>query len=500
MMNVLALSLVLSTLVTTGVFSPSQQKQNSKEDVIVKEGQRVVVLEYEKDDGNTKVSIEEKDTNLLQQEEIHNRFSPRELLCDAFGKCKHKIANAIERTRETVSEAASKAADTAAEKAHEAADKVYEVEDEAKETIGKLKDRVTHKSYEAKEYVKGSVSEKAREVKEGVTEKAKLSVDNVIDTAKSFQDEIETNASKIEAAMKERVSDGAKKAGEIVENASEKVKDSAHRVKDEGEEGLKQILRRVRGIFAYVYESKVPVLGVLHLLGFATAYGMCMWVAFISSYVLAGALPRQQFGMLQSKIYPVYFKAMAYSVGLSLLGHVLSQPRKRLSSMRQEIFQGFNLLVPLLMILVNFLYLEPRSSKVMWERMKKEKEEGRGKEGFATDRAATGTEKEGFVTELGSRIVDSTGERKEGLVTKPSSRIVDSVTHGTAIGRKGGTSSSRDAVARERTEEAAVKVQIFTLSEMLNRLNSYASLLNVLTLMSLTWHLVNLGQRLNSVC
>ncbi|KAL2538903.1 Late embryogenesis abundant protein (LEA) family protein [Forsythia ovata] len=434
MMNVLALSLVLTTLVTAGVFSPShEQKHNSKEDVIVKEGHRVVVVEYEKDYGNTK-------------------------------------------------------------KAHEAADKVYEVEEEAKETIGKLKDRVTHKSHEAKEYVKDSVFEKAREVKEGVTEKAKRGVDNVIETAKSFQEEVETNASKIEAATKERVSDGAKKAGEIVENASEKVKDSAHRVKDEGKKGLKQILLRVRGIFAYVYDITAPGIGVLHLLGLATAYGMCMWVTFVSSYVLAGALPRQQFGMVQSKIYPVYFKAMAYSVGLSLLGLVLSQPRKRLSSMRREIFQGFNLLAPLLMILVNFLYLEPRSSKGFAS-----EPTSRVVDSF-TDQAAKGTEKEGFVTKPGRRIGDSTEARKEGLVTEPGSRTVDSVTDQATIGTKGGTSNGQDAAARERTEEEAVKAQMFTLSEMLKRLNSYSSLLNVLTLMSLTWHLVNLGQRLNSAC
>ncbi|XP_022870246.1 uncharacterized protein LOC111389550 [Olea europaea var. sylvestris] len=418
MMNVLALSLVLTTLVTAGVFSPSPQKRNPREDdVIVKEGHRVVVVEYEKDDKNTKVSISPQETTnfkdklsenmedakkKINEEGIHHGFSPRELVCDAYGKCKHKIVSAIGKTKDTLSD-----------KAHEAAETVHEVEEEAKEAIGSLKDRVTHKSHEAREYVKDTVYEKASEVR-GATEKAKR---GGAETAKNLQGEIERNGSRIIDAAKEKVPDSAKKAGKIVGSASEKVKDSAERVKEEGEKGLNQVLR---GIFV----SAAPVMGILGLLGLATAYGMCMWFTFVSSFVLAGALPRQQFAMVQSKIYPVYFKAMTYSVGLAVLGHIIYRT-KSWSSMRQEIVQGFNLGAPLLMILVNFLYLEPRSSKVMLERMKKEKEEGRGKEG----------------------------------------------------------SASGDAAGRE---EAA-------------QLNQFSSLLNVVTLMSLTWHLVNLGQHLNSV-
>lgn len=99
------------------------------------------------------------------------------------------------------------------------------------------------------------------------------------------------------------------------------------------------------------------------------------------------------------------------------------------------------------------------------ERMKKEKEEGRAKEG---------------TTEPIGRVVDSTAE---------------------AAGRvsaTGGTIGS--TVEKQPTEEAAAKSQIIRLSETLQRLNSHSSLLNILTLMSLTWHLVHLGQRLNAAC
>ena len=122
------------------------------------------------------------------------------------------------------------------------------------------------------------------------------------------------------------------------------------------------------GFFGYVFSRESLAFGmrILQLLGLAGAYGMSIWVTFISSYVLARALPRQQFAILQSKIYPVYFQAMAYSVGLVLVGHLLSR-RKRVSSGAGDTLQGFNLLASLLMLLINLKYLEPLATKVCFD-------------------------------------------------------------------------------------------------------------------------------------
>ena len=63
---------------------------------------------------------------------------------------------------------------------------------------------------------------------------------------------------------------------------------------------------------------------VMRLLGFATAYDVCVWVTFVSSHVLAAALSRHHLGVVQSKIYPVCFRAMAYCIAhfqLSSLVH-----------------------------------------------------------------------------------------------------------------------------------------------------------------------------------
>ncbi|XP_075483328.1 uncharacterized protein LOC142523423 [Primulina tabacum] len=466
MMNVFALGLLFTSLVTAGFFSPTPEKQNSKENIVLKDGHRVVV-EFEKDNGNTKVSIspqdhkgstenmedkvsetsegvngrlKEEDSAIL--EEIHRGFSPSELVCDAYGKCKHKIAAAMGKTKEAV-----------AEKAHE-------VEEEAGEAIGKAKDTITHSAHR--------VSDKARESTENVKESAREAKDKFSEKASEMKEGASVQAEK----AKSHASEKAKEAEEMVGDVSDRVKQGTQRVKEEGKRELRGSFQRARAIGLRVFASLVPsmllnsVSGVLHLLGFTAAYGMCIWVTFASSYVLAVALPRHQFGMVQSKIYPVYFKAMTYCVGVALFGHLLSQ-RKRLSPVSVGMFQSFNLVVSLVMVLANMLYLEPRATKVMFERMKMEKEEGRGKE---------------------------SGD------TEPRGRNVDPTTESLAIGLSSTGGSPGSAEGKQADTEAEAKAEMARMTEMLRRLNSYSSFLNVLTLMSLTCHLVYLGQRLHIAC
>ncbi|CAA2970564.1 Hypothetical predicted protein [Olea europaea subsp. europaea] len=79
------------------------------------------IVEYEKDDKNTKVSISPQETTnfkgklfenmedakeKINEEGIHHRFSPRELVCDAYGKFKHKIVRDIGKTKDTLSDKA----------------------------------------------------------------------------------------------------------------------------------------------------------------------------------------------------------------------------------------------------------------------------------------------------------------------------------------------------------------------------------------------------------
>ena len=147
MINFVALYLVLTSLVTAGVWSPVAEKKNENQgdhqEVMVKDGHRVVVVEYDQGHPNTKVSISpdhgqfdisetkskvstaamealgnEKEKfkeassvlpNLGQGLSDGDTRTPKELICDAYGKCKHKIASAMGKTKEVVSEKAHEA-------------------------------------------------------------------------------------------------------------------------------------------------------------------------------------------------------------------------------------------------------------------------------------------------------------------------------------------------------------------------------------------------------
>ena len=179
---------------------------------------------------------------------------------------------------------------------------------------------------------------------------------------------------------------------------------------------------------------------IMVMRGFATAYGICVWVPFISSYVQSRTMPRQQFAVVQSKIYPVYFRAMAYSIALAFLAHFLAH-----RNTNSDMLQSYNLLASLATLFLNYLYLEPRATKLMLERIKIEKEEGRG--------------------------------RSQDMM---SSRTVDP--------------------KEPADQEDALRSRIIKLNDKLKKFNSYSSFLNILNLMSLTWHLVYLAQRLHHIC
>ncbi|KAI5356052.1 hypothetical protein L3X38_008947 [Prunus dulcis] len=109
------------------------------------------------------------------------------------------------------------------------------------------------------------------------------------------------------------------------------------------------------------------------------------------------------------------------------------------------------------------LYLEPRSTKVMFERMKMEKEEGRER------------------VHVGTRVSSEAEQQRNTAEVEPTTPVASQVT--------------------ERREQEVAQADTDRLDEMrerLKKLNSYSSLLNVMSLMSLSWHLVYLAQRLLS--
>lgn len=337
MMNVIGLSL---SLVLTSLAAAS---------TIVKEGHRVVVVEYDQGGHqNTKISIS-------PEQPTHANL--KDPICDAYGKCKHKIVDAMEKSQEVI---------------HEKKDEIAANKEAARQVAGKTKERVYDKARHVHEYAQ-----------------------NTVETAKNH---IACNVSNAKDAFKRLI------AGSLER------------------------------------QSLNSLMGVANMLGFSTAYGMCVWVTFISSYVQSRAMARQQFAVVQSKIYPVYFRAMAYSIALAFLAHFLAH-----RNTNSDMLQSYNLLASLATLFLNYLYLEPRATKLMLERIKIEKEEGRG--------------------------------RSQDMM---SSRTVDP--------------------KEPADQEDALRSRIIKLNDKLKKFNSYSSFLNILNLMSLTWHLVYLAQRLHHIC
>lgn len=375
MMNLLALCLVVTSLVSAGVWSPTPPSP-AEEDVIVKDGHRVIVVEYDQGDHpNTKVSIspeqqhQHHETPPNPMEKIKEASSvlpnlgqglsqpsekatttPKELICDAFGKCKHRIASAMGKAIDKVSETAHEAIDKTKETTHEAIAKEKEMAHEMGDAVG-----------DALGKAKETASKKAREVEEGVKERA----EGVMEKAKAVKDKGKTIGKDIARDVSDKVEMAKEDVVEKAKETKDKVKSGADKLKRESQKEVGGAIRLAQkvGHGALNFATSPALMGVMNLLGLATAYGMCVWVTFISSYVLAEAIPRQQFGMVQSKIYPVYFRAMAGCIGLALLGHFLGN-RHRLFSNKVEMFQTCNLLASLFMVFVNSIYLEPRATKV----------------------------------------------------------------------------------------------------------------------------------------
>lgn len=116
----------------------------------------------------------------------------------------------------------------------------------------------------------------------------------------------------------------------------------------------------------------------------------------------------------------------------------------------------------------------------MFERMKVEKEEGRGRD-----------------------MVDDIVDPPVVTVATPTAATTTTVPTAAAAARAGtaetGKQARPPATATATGGDAEMsKSRAVRLSRRLKQLNGYSSLCNVLSLMSLTWHLVHLARRLHA--
>ncbi|MFS7983664.1 hypothetical protein Hanom_Chr11g00977171 [Helianthus anomalus] len=553
MMNILVICLVLSSHLLTAA--------TTHREVIMNKGHRVVVVDYDKKaDRTTRVSISPQNvvvpSDEKHAEETTTFSSAKELVCDAYGKCKNKISGAFtkdtdidkaeeiepvdekpdDRTttfsgaKELVCDAYGKCKNKISDAFTKVTDidKVEEIEERTTEAVNKVIEKPPQHIGAAKSTFFGRVGEKlpgktlgeflvkAKDsVAKGLIGEAKKFVSNFMSIVKDF------------ASKEFDIIDSPKRSGEdILRNASGEIKESAENMKKQAKEtvknvedvlgqgGFNDILNKLKNmaynvVWYVLYPDKIgsvaglvrKVAGLVHMVGFSTAYGVCVWVTFVSSYILSRYLPRQMFGLVQSRIYPVYFRVLAYCVFAALLGHLVSEKNEVLAS-KIGMFQSLSLVSALLMVLTNMVLLEPRATKAMYERMKLEKEEGRGL--GAAFAAKDGMVNGGGGATLVRSSANGRGVRvavaaKEKTMDGQSATIARSVANGIA-GKDGMADGDSATVVRSVARSVAVERQdVLRMNEKLKRLNAYSSALNLFTLVALTWHMAYMGQRLQAI-
>ncbi|KAF3336567.1 Transmembrane protein 205 [Carex littledalei] len=482
MMNLLALGLVLSTLTAAGVLSPPvnsphhSHKQPASSNQVLREGHRVIVLEYERQvpadtgTGTSNGNGEGVDTGKVVSE------STKDKICDAFGVCRDKLSGLFHHGKDKLLEGEETVKKGAKDKVLDVKDaaenKLSQVKDVTGDKLSETKESAENKLFQAKEATKDKLSQTQEGVEDKVSEvKGKIgdklsNAENKLFQAKDKLSEVGEEVEDKASLLKEEIKEAKEKAGDIAEEAAQNLNNIARRARDVAYDMASYVAspRTSRAVWA-----------VVQLLGFATAYGTCVWVTFISSHVLASALPHQQFGMVQSKVYPEYFRAIAYGVSIAFLAQLIGRGR---GSMVEKL-QAYNLLGALGMVLVNMFFLEPNATKIMFEIMKAEKEEGRGRD----------------ISDMVEPVTTATAATVTGVA---ASKTTTTTTTAASPAVSFGTAKSTSQTEKHNEEKGAEN-NLRRLRISLKRWNSYSSLVNVLTLMALTWHLVHLA-KLMSCC
>ncbi|KAF8482144.1 hypothetical protein DFH94DRAFT_627906 [Russula ochroleuca] len=118
----------------------------------------------------------------------------------------------------------------------------------------------------------------------------------------------------------------------------------------------------------------------LYTLSFSFIFGMSLWVTFIGGVITYKTLPRQQFGSLQQRLFPVYFKLNALiSSGLLLVwvrNHdtVITQIAHPTNP---DVSQAYALAVVAISQALNAVWIGPATSKLLAARFRLEKAEGK---------------------------------------------------------------------------------------------------------------------------
>jgi len=121
--------------------------------------------------------------------------------------------------------------------------------------------------------------------------------------------------------------------------------------------------------FSPAYLSS-KALGFVHLIAFGTFLGTNIWTTFVAGLTMFKNLPRQTFGKLQSKLFPKYFALLSTAIAVCL-GTITFAPGAVLPR-----GQLISLGVALGTTVLNWLWVEPVNTKLMFDRYALENDKG----------------------------------------------------------------------------------------------------------------------------
>ncbi|CAM6129443.1 unnamed protein product [Calypogeia fissa] len=233
----------------------------------------------------------------------------------------------------------------------------------AVETIGNWKEHLANKaSSELRE-----AEETVRQTKYAAEDMARDNAGKFIDATQSTKHDLDERFSDIRAETSAQFFDAR-------DNLTQASTDAAYTLKSRTLAYFQRLQRIAADYFLLSCRTA-------HLFVFCSVYGSSLWVTFLSGYLLARSIPRQQFGFVQSRVFPAYLRVAATGQAVCLVLLMIRHPWSKAD--RDEKLQHLDLLTVLVLTLVNIFFLEPAATKAMFQKLKTEKEEGRGQDGFA---------------------------------------------------------------------------------------------------------------------
>lgn len=219
-----------------------------------------------------------------------------------------------------------------------------------------------------------SYYQKAKDTLGGATETTSDKASQAKNAAYGSAGRTTENAKSFTGRAKDAVVDTANRAAETVK---EKTDQSGKTASDYSQRGKEALGAGAAAIGAHKLAGTPKnqrvsrVLRFLHLLAYAVTFGSAVWMTFISGRILSRTIPREQFRAVQTKMFPYFLKFMvAGESALAVLSSLTST-----SSIKWPLL-GFLFLIAATAF--NAFVLEPKTTKIYLERLRLEKEEGRG--------------------------------------------------------------------------------------------------------------------------